>query len=415
MSNKVQWFSHENLGAPQLTNTWGCLIDVLDACLVSGFGSQVVSSLVVQHGVATVDFGMNHKINQFQWVEISGASDSALNGQFKVLGVGGNTIDFVVEAQDQTATGTIACKIAPLGWSKVFEGAQKGVYQASDTIENPYFLRVDNSRDPLYSNSYAKFAKVGFFDTCYGIDDFSGNQVPYDLSNPTRNWIGTGSGDNVRAGWFKWHYARGSNNLDYAAPENNYNTIPDGERPWFLVGDGSSFYICLGWFPKTNTSAQHIVIPHGFSVCKKRNVTTACLFANEGGSAAESRFASNALIDSLYNNILMMHNVKNSLVNTGRGIVFASPSQYSGYSGAVIRDTDDGDVFFDILLKDQSGHLAGTLNIAKYVLHDSGGDPLMKLVTSDGRAYLLIRTVITNNNFGSAFLKTAIAFDLGDL
>src|SRR5690606_42102502 len=45
VNTEIKWFSFDNTNAPQFTNTWGCLIDVLDACLVTGFGSQIVSSI----------------------------------------------------------------------------------------------------------------------------------------------------------------------------------------------------------------------------------------------------------------------------------------------------------------------------------------------------------------------------------
>lgn len=203
----IKWFSFDNTNAPQLTNTWGCMIDVLDACLVTGFGSQLVSSLVIEDGVATATFGGSHNFKQFQVVEISGANETILNGEFKILGLSANTIEFLIDLPDQGATGTISCKLASLGWTKAFSGTQKAVYQAKNKIANPYFLRVDNSCDPVYTDSYAKFAKVGMLDACTSIDDLTGNQAPFDPSNPNKNWVGSGSGSSAVAGWFKWQYA----------------------------------------------------------------------------------------------------------------------------------------------------------------------------------------------------------------
>ncbi len=50
------------------------MIDVLDACLVTGFGSQLASSLVINDGVGTITFGVSHNIEQFQWIELSGTT-----------------------------------------------------------------------------------------------------------------------------------------------------------------------------------------------------------------------------------------------------------------------------------------------------------------------------------------------------
>lgn len=415
----IKWFSFDNTNAPQLSNTWGCMIDVLDACLINGYGTQTVSSLVIQDGVAVATFAGSHKIKQFQWVEISGADEIALNAQFKVVGLTSTTIEFSVNLPEQAATGTIECKIAPLGWSKVFEGSQKGVYQAADVETNPYFLRVDNSRDPVYSNNFAKYAKVGFFETCTGIDDISGNQAPYDSANPTRNWVGTGSGASAVGGWYKWHYARGRtvdiNSPSTEAPPFTSETIAEGNRAWFLIGDDSSFYILCGIFPISISAAVPTVIPHGFAVANKRNIATACLFASESGGANQGFYIKNALVDATYKGIIMMHNIKKSLVNTAFGQLFATPSSYSGYTGAATLDSGDGDVFIDIMVKDPSNYFAGTLDIVKYVLYDSSSDVPFRLITSNGRAYLYCRTAINNATGASTFLKTALAFDLGEI
>lgn len=419
MSGNVRWYFYDNHNAPELNNTWGCMIDVLDACLINGYGSQAVSTLVIQDGVAVATFAGAHKISQFQWIEISDADEVALNGQFKVVGLTSTSIEFAVNLPDQTATGAIQCKIAPLGWSKVFSGDQKGVYQASDIEANPYFFRVDNARDPVYSNSYAKYAKVGFFDSCTDIDDLSGNQAPYDSANPTRNWVGTGSGDSAVGGWYKWHYARGRT-LDITSPSTERppftsEPIAEGSRAWFIIGDDSSFYILCGIFPISISAALASVVPHGFAVAKKRNIATACLFATESGGANHGYYIKNALVDSTYKGIIMMHNVKKSLVNTVFGQLFATPSTYSGYTGAATFDSGDGDVFIDLMVKDQSGYLAGALDIVKYTLYDSSVDVPFRLVTSYGRAYLFCRTAINDKTGGSTFIKTALAFDLGEI
>ncbi len=140
MSNTdIKWFSFGNTNAPQLSNSWGCMIDVLDACLVTGMGSQLVSTLVVKDGVATATFGTSHNLQQFQVVEISNADQQIFNGEHKVLGVTSNTIEFVINSPDTIATGTISCKLASLGWTKAFSGTQKAVYSAKDRTANPYF------------------------------------------------------------------------------------------------------------------------------------------------------------------------------------------------------------------------------------------------------------------------------------
>lgn len=236
----IKWFSFENTNAPQLSNTWGCLVDVLDACLVTGFGTQLVSSIAIKDGVAIATFGSAHNFKQFQVIEISGANEAILNGEFKVLGLTLNTIEFLVDSPDQDVTGIISCKLASLGWSKTFSGTQKAVYQAKDKVTNPFFLRVDNSRDPVYTDSYAKFAKVGVLQSCENMDDISGIQAPFDPLNPTKNWIGTGSGTNAKSGWIKWRYTFTD---VITAPGAEVMAQVAGNRSWILIGNKDSFYL----------------------------------------------------------------------------------------------------------------------------------------------------------------------------
>lgn len=282
----IKWFSFDNTNAPQFTNTWGCMIDVLDACLVTGFGSQITSSLVVENGVGIATFGSAHNFKQFQVVEISGALDPKLNTEFKIIGLSTNTIEFVVDATDQTAAGTISCKVAPLGWTKVFSGENKAVYRAKDTEANSFYLRVDNSLDPVYNTNYAKFAKVGILESCSHIDDVSANQVPYDSANPNKNWIGTGAGTSAINGWAKWYHAVSENAptlqiADSTSPANN-------EKEWMVIGDESSFYLVST--PVSNSHADKYIATYvyGFGVTEKKGFRVPFLLAHQRNVAASS-------------------------------------------------------------------------------------------------------------------------------
>ncbi|MFW1735360.1 hypothetical protein ACG94V_12540 [Acinetobacter sp. ULE_I001] len=405
----VKWFSFDNTNAPQLTNTWGCLIDVLDACLVTGFGTQLVSNLTILDGVGTATFGSNHNFKQFQVIEFSGSSIPELNKEFKVLGITNNKIEFVVDLPDQSVTGTVSAKLASLGWTKAFAGTQKGVYQAKDKTVNPYFLRVDNSRDPVYTDSYAKFAKVGILDSCSGIDDFSGNQAPFNSANPTKNWVGTGSGSSASVGWFKWHYARGTSASSFST---ELTTPSDGNRSWVLVGDKTSFFILPALTPTSTASFNKI--PYGFALFRKKDICIPVLVANNnGGGVSTGQHHDNPLLNSTYAGFAFLKNIKNSISNTVLTTQIGGFSTFSGYSGAVTQDTLDGDVFMDIFAKDGSGYLCGVVDLAKSVLHDSSNDQEIKLVTDTNTPYLFVRTATNVVGGASAILKTALAFNLG--
>ena len=50
----VKYFTNVMQGAPQLSNNWGCMVDLLDACLVNGFNLKPITSITSADGVATV-------------------------------------------------------------------------------------------------------------------------------------------------------------------------------------------------------------------------------------------------------------------------------------------------------------------------------------------------------------------------
>ena len=281
-----KWFSFSNFGAPQFTNSFGELLNVLDACLVDGYGAQTVLTIEVSDGMAIAKFANSHLLKQFQVVEISGALDSSLNGEFRIIGLTADTIEFSVNAADQIATGSISCKVASLGWTKVFSGDQKAVYRAKDIAANPYYLRVDNSQDPVYVAIFAKFAKVGILEGCSHIDDFSANQVPYDTANPNKNWVGTGSGTSAVNGWAKWYHAVSESAPSFQIKETD---LPENnKKEWTVIGDESSFYLVSTPVSNTNTNKHIATYVYGFGVTEKKNFRVPFLLAHQQNVAASS-------------------------------------------------------------------------------------------------------------------------------
>lgn len=135
-------------GAPTLNGVAGALIDVLDAFLVDGWGSQTASGVVIADGVATVTLPSAFPATVDSVVLVAGATPSGLNGEQKVTGVGpGNVLTFDTEESDGSATGTITVKMAPCGWSKVYSGTNKAVYRSNDVQAHGggMYLRVDDS------------------------------------------------------------------------------------------------------------------------------------------------------------------------------------------------------------------------------------------------------------------------------
>lgn len=246
-STDIKFYVHTNTNAPQLTNDYGCMIAVLDACLINGMSVQTVASLTASGAIATATFNSAHQYKQYQVIEISGADQAEYNVQARILTVpNANSITFELLAAPvvTTATGTMTCKLPPLGWEKPFGNTGgKAAYRSSNLLlPSRPFLRVVDELDPAYNASYAKYAKVGIVEDMTDINTMLGVQAPFDAANPDKNWVASGSGASVINGWAKWYYARevqsgiNTNKFDTSAPSQ-------GGRDWLLIGSGDCFYI----------------------------------------------------------------------------------------------------------------------------------------------------------------------------
>lgn len=243
-STDIKFYVHTNTNAPQLQNAFGCMIDVLDACLINGFGSQAVATLTASGTTVTATYGSAHNYSQYQVINLANANQAEFNGEHRILTVpDANTITFELAAVPSvtTATGTITSSLPQLGWLKPFSGTGKAAYRSANTLlaSRPY-LRVIDALDPAYTSTYAKYAKVGIVEDMSDIDTMFGVQAPYDSANPNKNWIGSGSGASAFDGWSKWHYAAA---VTATSNPPNSSSPADGNRSWILVGNSDYFYI----------------------------------------------------------------------------------------------------------------------------------------------------------------------------
>lgn len=137
---------------------------------------------------------------------IAGANESVFNDSFTILTVPAtNQFTFAVTTGDGSATGTITCKIAPLGWTKPYTGTNKAVYRAPSG--NRFYLRVDDSN--------AQYMAVTAYETMSDVD------------------TGTGAVGPV--------YWKKSSTSDTTA------------RPWLLIGDTKRFYLVNAWHASYTT------------------------------------------------------------------------------------------------------------------------------------------------------------------
>jgi hypothetical protein len=146
MSTSVKFFRSTMTGAPSLDGVAGSLIGVLDACLVNGFNLRTFDTLVVAGNVATATVNAGHGYTAEMVVLVAGATPAGLNGEKRIISATTTTFTFAAPGiSDQTATGTISCRVAPAGWEKVFSGTNLAVYRSTDVTGTREFLRVDDT------------------------------------------------------------------------------------------------------------------------------------------------------------------------------------------------------------------------------------------------------------------------------
>lgn len=257
-STDIKFYVHTNNNAPQLQNAYGSMINVLDACLVNGINIDAISSLTASETTATALFSSAHNLIQYQVIKITGANQTEFNGEHRILTVpNSNTVTFELASEPSVpiATGAIIASLPSLGWEKPFSsnnpsGGGKAAYRPanSDSLSRP-FLRVVDEQDPVWAPTYAKYAKVGIVEDMTDIDAMMGMQSPFDLINPNKNWLGSGSGASAINGWAIWAYALASNEN---TSSNLFATPPSGVREWFILGSSDYVYV----FPRFHTTEE---------------------------------------------------------------------------------------------------------------------------------------------------------------
>lgn len=240
MSTDLKWFISKTGVGPSLSSTWGALVDLLDACLVYGYNENVVTSIDKDGDNITLNYATAHNYSNYQILLLSGFDDSNLNGEQQILSVTTNTVTIRKEGISQLSGGN--SKLAPVGFEIKYQDTKRRIYRSLDTSKNPFYLRVDDTLDPVWSASYAKFAKVGILEEVEGIEvsDILGHQAPASTAIPHPNWVGTGSGTTAVNGWAKWYYAYANGFSQGYADISNQNT---GVYSWMLVGDKSGFFL----------------------------------------------------------------------------------------------------------------------------------------------------------------------------
>lgn len=231
----VKTFRSTDYGAPANTNAAGALIAILDACLVNGYGSQTVT-ITSSEGVATVTTPTAHTLQNGTFMRISGANESAYNGDFAITVTGANMFTYAVTGSPATpATGTITSKVSPADWTKPFSSSNIAAYKTG-TGSNGFYLRVDD-----IAATASLFPKVRGYEAMTDINTGTGEF-------PTIAQTATGMG---------FHKS----------------TTPTA-RPWIIIASEKCFYACMNTTSETDRDIHFF----GDFISKKSGDTFNTLF-----------------------------------------------------------------------------------------------------------------------------------------
>ena len=368
----VKWFHSGMADTPILSGQAGKLIEVLDACLINGFGVRTPDSVVVADGVATVSISAGNPYEKHAVVTITGASVAGLNAEWRVATSTSTTFTFECPGLPDGAVTGASAKRAPAGWVKPFSAANKGVYQSADPLSTQLYLRVDDTD--------ARYTRVRGYESITGVDTGTG-PFPTLAQHAETMWT-----------WLK---------------STTADTVP---HKWRLFADGRFFWLLLegrvGYAPTPNLFGDVVnVLPSDAYHCLiAANISASP--ANNGQGHAGSNMSSNSSARRYF---------ARAIAQTGEpvphyGTAIAGVGDWCGTAFSAAPDAA-GNVYIgsEVFLLDTeawSGAHRGRLpGIRSSIQTNIGAD--LTVIEAGGRAYMVVEQARGNNAAsagGSAFV-----------
>lgn len=232
----VQYFTSEQLDAPQMYGkSNGDLISVLDACLLTGWGSKQALSAELLDGVMTITFGVSHGFLDKQIINVTGFTDNSLNGVYRATFVAPNVLTIKTPLA-LSAEGVLTVKLEPLGWESIFGSTDplKRAYRSTAAKPNNRVLFLDMTYPEV--NPYSKTSPVNraMVSVC---EDMQILGVP--LGDMTSEINNVAAFPNGSLFWYQ------KKNLGTSSSSSA--AIPGTRSQWRLVGNGDVFYFFSGW------------------------------------------------------------------------------------------------------------------------------------------------------------------------
>lgn len=243
-ATSVKVFHSAMTSAPVLSGSAGALLSVLDSCLADGWGTKSMTTGSIASGVATINFTGSAAPEVGSVILVAGATPSGLNGEKKVTAVGSGLVSFATTEADGSITGTVTFKMAALGWTKSYTGANKRAFKSGDIAATGCLLRVDDSGTTT--------ARMVGYEAMTDVDTGTG---PFPTSAQ-------------QSGGYYW-------------PKSN--AADTSARNWVLVGDERTFYLYVSPHP-TTFATQGVTFVFGDLLSYKSGDAYGCVLS--GGDAS---------------------------------------------------------------------------------------------------------------------------------
>ncbi|WP_176493343.1 hypothetical protein [Cobetia sp. 5-25-4-2] len=185
----VKWFSNDMGGSPANGDEYGALVELLKACLVTGFNTKPITSLTYDSATqqATASVGSGHGYLKWQVIAISGADQAGYNGEHRVTAIGSDWVRFALDAAPAAAEATgelIEIKTPPVGgWEVVAEDADthRAAFRRTDVTATDLTLIVRNDTHTNYpdTTSASRVAQVAWVEDFTDLDTFGSENVQF--------------------------------------------------------------------------------------------------------------------------------------------------------------------------------------------------------------------------------------------
>lgn len=379
--NLTKFYFNTMKGAPILASEWGSLLNVIRTIAVTGFNELIVQAYQQEGLYLTLTFAEDHGYLKDQIIALSGSEQEEINSEFEVFATTLSTIKIKIPS-DTPVTGSLTCKTPGMGWTEVFTGEHKAVFRAKNIVNNPFYLRVDNSCPIGYDPTWAKFARVTMAEGMITIDDFADFAKAPVYQNLPRDHNENGNGVSGETGIFgiaKWYHGVSThsslleNNTGYQSSDLSYEVIGDNSSLYFTPKitsrkDGRALYAFTPFIKihSSDTLNCFLSASHG----NRR--------ANQsGGSSSSGNNSSGNRWQSLNEEGKYVLSNWNGLTNNtpGIGLCVLNPGnniQISGRSSDIPfpNPIDNSVILTDIYLKESSDGMRGSLPLVKWILNN---------------------------------------------